>query len=59
MLINNDDVPQNLLADYFEILKQHQIVIAPGKVIEMNKRKITIRIGYAYDNSFAGTNHFE
>ena len=57
LIVNGQDIPQEKLANYFRLLDQHRITPAPGKIIQMGRKKNKdfIHVGYGSDNAFLGT----
>lgn len=57
-VVNGKTIPKEKMANYFQLLRSHRITPAPGKIIQMGrkKNKSFIHVGYSEgENSFMGT----
>ena len=56
-IVNGEPIPEGKLTSYFRLLRTHRITPAPGKIIQMGRKKNKnyIHVGYGEDNSFLGT----
>lgn len=57
LIVNGKDIPKEKIANYFRLLHEHRITPAPGKIIQMGRKKNKdfIHVGYGSDNAFLGT----